>query len=347
MKVLKIILGIIVVVVGGYCIWMATLPNEFKVERETVIEAKSEVVYAAVSDFKTWEEWSPWAAMDPDAEITYGEKSQGEGASYTWKGEEMGEGEQMITAAKPNEMLETHIEFKGMGGADGQWRFEEVDGGKTKVSWGFNGKMPFLFRSMIPGIEKQTGNDFERGLENLKAMLETMPKNEMPDYEISMMQMPEIEYYGIREEDVPFEKVMGDSYFPQQMGELSQMLGKDMANMNGAPMSIYEEWDEENEVATVTVAVPISSNKAETDRVKKGTIEAGPVAKLMLRGSYENMEAAHNAMGAYLEKNELEFSGYVIEKYLVTPMDFPDDPSKWETEIIYQTEKMEAEDAEA
>ncbi|MDZ7846298.1 MAG: SRPBCC family protein [Owenweeksia sp.] len=174
MKALRIILIVLIVLVGGYAIWMATIEPEYHVKRTAIIEAEPEQVYATVSDFKTWKDWSKWHKMDPEMEVTYGDKSAGEGATYSWKGEEAGAGTQTITAAVPNESLETHIAFEGRGESDGYWKFEPVDEG-TQVTWGFTGEMPFLYLRIFLGMDESVGGDFEEGLANLKEKVESMP----------------------------------------------------------------------------------------------------------------------------------------------------------------------------
>ncbi len=68
-KLLKAIVWILAALVvilmgGGYL-----LPNEVVVQRQAVINASPEKVFALVSGFKRFNEWSPWAETDPNIQL--------------------------------------------------------------------------------------------------------------------------------------------------------------------------------------------------------------------------------------------------------------------------------------
>ena len=46
------------------------LPSQVHVERTITIDARPQKIYSFISDFKKWEQWSPWAKIDPDAEFS-------------------------------------------------------------------------------------------------------------------------------------------------------------------------------------------------------------------------------------------------------------------------------------
>jgi uncharacterized protein YndB with AHSA1/START domain len=123
MKVLKVILIILIVIFGGFAIWMATLDGKYDVQRSVYIDATPELVYAEVSDFKTWPEWGPWFAKDSTMQAQFGDQTQGEGATYSWTSENQGSGDMKIVAAEPGNSMETKINFGGMGSSNGYWTF--------------------------------------------------------------------------------------------------------------------------------------------------------------------------------------------------------------------------------
>ncbi len=335
MKALKIILIVLVVLVGGYALWMATLPSNYKVERTAVIDAKPEAVYATVSDFTTWNEWSKWHKMDPEMEIKYGDVKAGEGATYSWKGEKAGAGTQTITKAVPNESIETHVTFEGMGEMDGQWIFEPVEENQTRVTWTSTGEFPFFFRVMSLGMDEAIGKDFEEGLSNLKTTVESMPKN--PAVEIEMTTMEPMPYYGIKH-DISWEELNSD-FFGANYTELMTYLGDDGANMSMAPFAIFYEWDMENKRTVVEPGIAVNSKKPGNDRIKKGMTHGGQALKAVHMGGYDT-EPEHNALTAYMEKNGLTLTGGVMEVYVTDPTEEPD-TAKWITEIYYPVQPAE------
>ena len=332
MKVLKVILIVLVVLFGAYCIWMATLPSEFEVKRDIDIEASPDQVYTVVSDFETWPEWSSWFQMDSAAVVTYGETKAGEGASYTWSGEIMGKGEQQITAATPGESMETAVTFEDMGTSYGHWKFNEIEGG-TNVVWSFTGELPFLFRVMSYGMETQVGGDFEKGLASLKTYVEA---NKKADIEVSETTVEALPYFSITKE-IPMKELTSE-FFGENYGKILAYLEEDAQNIKGAPFAIVHVWDEENETTKVEAAIPVESEKEGTDEIVKGMSYAGPVVKTNYYGPYEGTGAAHVAIESYLKANNLSYAGSPWESYVTDPTTEPD-TAKWLTEVYYPVMK--------
>ena len=186
MKAIKVIglvlLGLVVLVL----VLGLIAPREISAERSVHIAAAPERVFEAISDFNTWDEWSPWVLRDTTTRITPGDHMQGVGASYSWTGEMSGSGTQTITAAKSPWSVNTHISFDGMGEADAQWGLEPAEGGGTNVTWDFKSPMPFPWNAMLmfQNMSGAVGKDFEEGLNNLKTYLERGTSSTTTAYEI-------------------------------------------------------------------------------------------------------------------------------------------------------------------
>ncbi len=341
MKFLKGLLIVIVVLFGAFCIWMATLSGDYEVSRSEVIDAKPEVVYSNVSDFKTWPQWSIWFEKDSTMKTTWGDKTQGVGASYSWTSENSGSGTQSITDAEANQELETHISFDGMGESDGYWKFEEVEGGKTKVTWGFTGSFPFLMRFMAAGMDAAVGPDFEGGLANLKEMIESMPKKQ--DVEVVMVDAEPMEYYSTTDE-IAISK-LDSKFFGQCYEEIGTYLGDGYPqNMTGAPFVIYHKWDPENDITKIEVSIPAQSDKPGSDRVKKGNSYEGKALKAVYMGPYEGLGEVHYAIDDYAKNNGISIVGGPWEVYITDPSSEPD-TSKWITEVYYPVAMAQDDDA--
>ena len=77
----KILIGISVVVVA-FVVVVALQPADFRVTRTATIAAPPEMVFAQVNDFHNWNEWSPWAKLDPNTKNTYDGPASGVGAGF-------------------------------------------------------------------------------------------------------------------------------------------------------------------------------------------------------------------------------------------------------------------------
>lgn len=329
MKALKIILIIIVVVIGGYFIWNATLPADYHVERSTVVDASPEVVYDYVSDFKTWPEWGVWFEQDSTMKTTFGDKTKGVGASYSWTNDQQQNGSMSIVDAVENKSMKTELSFEGMGTSNGSWTFEPTEDGKTKVTWGFSGEFPLYMRWMGASMEKYIGPDFESGLANMKENVESMPK---ASNDISIAQVESMPYYGVTDE-ISWDE-MGSDFFGERYGMIGNYLGEDMANMTMAPFAIYHMWDEDNKRAKVEVSIAATSDKPGTDRIVKGNTYGGMVIKGVYMGPYEGTGDMHWAIDEYVKANNYEVVGGPWEVYVTDPGEEPD-TAKWITEIYY------------
>lgn len=152
------------------------LPNEYEVTRSTNIEAPPVIVYGQVNDLTKWEAWSPWKERDPGMKITYGDKSIGEGASYSWTGDVSGSGTLTIIGAEMGSRIDTRVEFDGQGEGNGFWTFEP-DGNGTKATWGMKGTMPKPMGGFMVGMmDGWLGPDFEQGLAGVKREAEAEAK---------------------------------------------------------------------------------------------------------------------------------------------------------------------------
>ena len=142
-----IALAIIVAVVLAIVIYLATLDGNFNVRRSREIEASPEAVFAAIVDFKSWPQWSPWLIHEPDTKIVYSDNYQQEGGNYSWDGKVVGAGKLSHVNIRPPARIEQQIEFTRPFRAVNQvnWEFEDR-GERTLVTWEMVGRMPFLLR---------------------------------------------------------------------------------------------------------------------------------------------------------------------------------------------------------
>lgn len=175
----KILLGaviVIVVVIAIGCVVVAMQPAHYQVERSATINAPAPVVFAQVNDFHKWEAWSPWAKMDPNMKTTYSGSAAGPGAVYSWVGNsEVGEGRMTIIDSVPSTSVKIKLEFLKPFAATDDTNFMFVtQGSQTHVTWTMAGDKNFLMKgfTLFMNMDKMVGNDFEKGLAQMKAVSE-------------------------------------------------------------------------------------------------------------------------------------------------------------------------------
>jgi len=155
---------------------IAFQPSEFAIERETVIAAPPEVVFAHVESPKALDVWSPWMKMDPKIAVTYAGPESGVGASESWQGPEMGAGSLTITGVKPNEEVELKLDFVKPMKATNRALFTLTPVGEgTRVAWRMEGANNFVAKaaSLVMNMDEMVGGTFEKGLADLKTLAES------------------------------------------------------------------------------------------------------------------------------------------------------------------------------
>jgi uncharacterized protein YndB with AHSA1/START domain len=172
----NILIGLAVIVVV-FLIVVASRPADFRVTRAATISAPAAVVFAEVNDLHKWEAWNPWGKLDPACKMTYEGPPAGTGAGYIWAGNnKVGEGSMTITESRPNELIRLNLEFLRPFRANNTAEFTfKPDGNQTAVSWSMAGKKNFMFKvfNLFMDSDKMVGNDFEKGLADLKSVAET------------------------------------------------------------------------------------------------------------------------------------------------------------------------------
>jgi hypothetical protein len=174
MKILKyvaltLVTLLVLALVVGLC-----MPKEWSVERSLVVNAESAKIHPIVGNLESWPRWMPWMEDDPQMRITF-EGTAGEaGSKMSWISEEMGNGLMTTVKSDPAAGFEYELmmdEFEEP--AHGSIVYA-AEGTSTRVTWkdtGTLGSNP-LMRLMGPVLEGMLGHYFDKGLANVKAIVE-------------------------------------------------------------------------------------------------------------------------------------------------------------------------------
>jgi hypothetical protein len=172
-KILVSVVGIVLLllVVG----WL--LPRHVRIERSIVIERPPAAIYSTVNSFERFWDWSPWAGLDPNLKQSIEGPPVGVGATLHWSGnDKVGTGTQVITASVPDRSVTSDIDFGDMGTAQATFTLEPVANG-TRVTWDLDSDMGAgpIGRYFGPFLDRMVGPDYEKGLAQLKKLVESMP----------------------------------------------------------------------------------------------------------------------------------------------------------------------------
>jgi uncharacterized protein YndB with AHSA1/START domain len=156
-------------------VWLQ--PDDYRLTRSTTIAAPAAAIFPHVNDLRRWDQWSPWAKADPNAKVTFAGAPAGEGAVFSWDGnDKSGVGTMTITDSRPNDLIRIKTDFvKPFSGTSFiEFVFAQT-GDQTNVIWTMTGTHSFIGKAMclVTSMETMLGLDFEKGLAQLKRVVET------------------------------------------------------------------------------------------------------------------------------------------------------------------------------
>ena len=172
--VIRIVWGLVALTVafmgGAY-----VLPGDVTVTRSLAVAAPPEKVWPIVSDLRRFNEYSPWADLDPATQYTFTGPEHGVGQTMAWSSdnEMVGKGSQTITALEEGRRVETAIDFGDMGKARSTMDLSPEAPG-TRVTWTFAAPLNNALERWLGLLyDRWIGADYEKGLTRLKAVAET------------------------------------------------------------------------------------------------------------------------------------------------------------------------------
>ncbi|MGH8247674.1 MAG: SRPBCC family protein [Gammaproteobacteria bacterium] len=151
------------------------LPSKYRVERDAVLLAPSEVIYPWLAQLRKWPEWTVWNSnYDATLAYTYSGPAEGAGAEMSLTSKS-GNGSLKLTAADVKTGVKYELNFEeGKFVCGGAVAMAPAEGG-TRVTFsneGEFGKNP-VRRYFGLFIDKKMGGMFEKNLQGLRQKSES------------------------------------------------------------------------------------------------------------------------------------------------------------------------------
>jgi hypothetical protein len=165
-----VILGVIVVTL---------LPAHSHMERAIVINAQPAQIFPKINSFKNFNDWSPWAGIDPNTRYEYSGPETGVGAAMNWYSDhkDVGNGFEKIIESEENKRVKNELVFEGFDKTYAEFILTP-QGDSTTVTWTFDGDMKGIGKVFGLMMDKMIGPDYEKGLAKLKDLVENEPAAE-------------------------------------------------------------------------------------------------------------------------------------------------------------------------
>ncbi len=152
-------------------------PNDFRITRSLAIKAEAPAVFSQINNLHNFNVWNPWAKIDPNSKVVFEGAEEGVGAIMRWDGNnEVGSGSMTNVENRANEFVKFKMEFLKPMQSTSTTEFTLTnEANQTVVTWSMYGQNNFIGKAMglIMNCDKMVGGQFEKGLENLKSIVET------------------------------------------------------------------------------------------------------------------------------------------------------------------------------
>ncbi|HMV79926.1 MAG TPA: SRPBCC family protein [Leptospiraceae bacterium] len=180
MKKAAIILGVLLSLI---LILAVISPNDFILERTTVISKPKDKVFSELKFLKNHEKWNAWSKKDPKMKKEFKGTDGAPGFISSWESEheEVGTAEQEILNITEGQKIETQIRFKKPFTANfmSYIILESSGENSTKVLLGMSDKMKFpmtvisFIVNVCLGNQNKIISNMDESLKNLKTLLES------------------------------------------------------------------------------------------------------------------------------------------------------------------------------
>ncbi len=177
-RVLSLILLILVLLIAVPLISAFFVDNKIQVERNISIERQVDEVFNYLKYVQNHDNFTKWNTLDPDMKKSYTGIDGTVGFVYAWEGnEDAGKGEQEIISIEEGHRIDHELRFQEPFEATAKaWMVTKPTGDNlTEVTWGMESSMPYPINLLLLFIDfdQSLGEDYEQGLNKLKAILES------------------------------------------------------------------------------------------------------------------------------------------------------------------------------
>ncbi len=336
MKVLRWILLTLLGLVAFILIIALFLPKEVKIISETEINLPVNKVFYSQATFYDRGEWDPWVREDTSVIINITNVQAYVGSEYSWTSGNSGAGKIVIDSIVSNEYISYTLSFEGMKQTPKVWnQFIDRDG-KTFLTWGFSQHASYpagrIFMFFMKG---KLQSDYDRGLSNLKILLE--------EKGVQMSSLSEIVIKDIPEFNAMLAK--GQATMDQLSLKMDELLLLVLAEIQQQELEIkgvsfhhFLNFDKETGNSIFEVGFPVSKSGRSTDQVKASRIKGFSALQALHTGPYSEVGISYTKIMKYISENNINASMDAWEFYLLGPETDPDE-SKWRTLIVFPLKK--------
>jgi hypothetical protein len=311
---------------------------EYKVERSIVIHAPRAIIWNQISNWKQFNNWNPWYALDSSARYQFTGIDGATGSSVSWKGNaDIGTGSLRTWRQKTMKSVEAELEFvePWQNKADITLTMDGPDG-QVEVSWIMRGKQTLIERSFflfMGGMENKMGPDFQRGLEALKQVCEqgkaanntarqnqTAPVSNEQGVAIYDVTLPARKFLGVRTVVTGAQLTDGKFLQQQALNLMAAIVGGGL-KIKGSVFVFHYMNDPSSGMMDVAVCIPVDAAPvASKPGFQFFELPERRALAAEQQGWTSAESPARRALSDYVNKKNISIEPFTIEELLFDPL---------------------------
>ncbi|MGQ0529638.1 MAG: SRPBCC family protein [Panacagrimonas sp.] len=315
------------------------LPQRAHIERSILIDRPPATVFTVLNGFRSLEQWSPWADLDPQMKTEFAGPAMGVGARYSWTSEHaaVGSGSQEIIDSTPYTRITVKLQFSGMSTQNQASYTLSPEGQGTRVVWDHDADFSGDYFSRYFGLlmDRMIGADYERGLQRLKTHVESLPSADFAGIDIQLQQLgaQTIAYVSASSSTEP--EVIARAY-AAAFERIGIAMSRDAVAASGPVLVIGRRWDAEANRYEFDAAVPVPADieRFKTDQgVRIGKTYAGLALRAVHQGAQSGLGPHLQALMAYKRAAGFVDNGSPWDVYVSDPAITPESERITETYV--------------
>lgn len=313
---MKWLLGLLVVLVAifgalfgvGYFL----LSNDLTVTRSVEVERPRASVFAMIEDLRIAKEWSPYYALDPDAEYTFSGPERGEGQSMRWSSSvrQVGDGRMTIVRTVENAEVEAILELSDRASLNSEITLTP-GASETRVDWTVNAtcaagaiNVPCRYMNLVAAQMIQ--KDVDNGLARLKTLTEQLPNVDFeglrPTFEIVE---PQNYIYSVvstsTQDGAQLEMALADG-----VNQVDGFFERYNLQKSGPQVRVTTDWNAAEQTMTFRVGFPFAGPRPLTlVGVQVGQTPSGSALRVLHDGPRTGMRNTYEQIYAYLQAHRI------------------------------------------
>lgn len=314
------------------------LPDSTHVERSISVNARPSTVFTLLNTYSRFNEWSPWAELDPQTQYSISGPVSGVGARLAWTSQDpqVGSGSQEIIESVPFERIATKLVFNDFPADNTATYTLTPQGQGTLITWGYDvtyhGSLLFRYFGLM--LDRMIGPDYERGLAKLKPLVEALPQADISGLKAQVVETPALSIAYVTAESQNETTAIGNALAHAYNVEIMPFTQKHQLTQTGAPLAIYDSCDKGAPMCLFRAGIPVDRadvTLAAGENVHIGQTYAGRALKVTHRGAYSTLPATYGMVDPFLLASGLQRNGTPWEQYDTDPAKTPE--ADWITHI--------------